>query len=401
MKMRRMVVCAAVAGILSAAATADAGHLRCERVTNDLITVDGMLDDWRGIRGRRAGGTDRDRSFDLRCAHDDERLYVSVNVRDDVVVRTPRARADAEDHLRLRLSVGGGPAATLVVFPGTARARPVRRWGTGQAPAWLEVEDTLQEHGWSMEAAIPLSRLRGYDRRTPALDARVEYRDADPARRTKGQAVVSFDGTFALDGRADQLAAFLEATRLSRGDLTLDVTAEVDGAPGVERVVAGGGVIGVLADGFVYLRLPVDRPSDVTSVRVVDLDGDGVSSILTEYRQHGHGGSRDVVAVWRVSADGRFTRILALEVRKQVGDQVLENRWTLTRPGRFRKARRGSKGADLVVEVGEVTGWDEDTWDDVPATDVSPILLPWGERTSAVYWFEGGAALGGDPKPAR
>jgi hypothetical protein len=116
---------------------------------------------------------------------------------------------------------------------------------------------------------------------------------------------------------------------------------------------------------------------------------------VTEYREHGGGGSRDVVAVWALGANGSFARVLAVEVRKQLGGNSLANTWRLEP----RTGKRGKRlpGQQLVVEAGEVVGWDEDSFDDVPPEDMRPILTPWAEQTTAVYYFENGQAFGGDP----
>ena len=58
----------------------------CVRVESDLFSIDGMLDDWPGInRGTKIGGRSRDRAFVIRCAYDETKLYISVNLRDDRV----------------------------------------------------------------------------------------------------------------------------------------------------------------------------------------------------------------------------------------------------------------------------------------------------------------------------
>ena len=95
-------------------------------------------------------------------------------------------------------------------------------------------------------------------------------------------------------------------------------------------------------------------------------------------------------------------------MRKQLGDNVLENDWQLQpRPVATKKKKRRrkkrkkkkvrTKGYELIVRPGAVTGWDEDSYDDVPPEDMRPILTPWGEQTSGVYYFEEGQAYGGEP----
>jgi hypothetical protein len=153
----------------------------------------------------------------------------------------------------------------------------------------------------------------------------------------------------------------------------------------------------------------VASPTDVLKVELADLRGDGTLSIITELRQHGNGGSRDVVVIWQVTGNNSFERVLAFETRKARGDRVLVNRWSLAAKGALRRTKRERQrttkrrgGHDLLIEVseGDVTGWDAQSFREAPAQDVRPILTPWSEQTSAVYYFAGNAALGGDPKVA-
>ncbi len=377
-----------------------ADTLTCARVGSDRVVVDGMLDDWRGIRCSRIGGTDEDRSLDLRCAEDGRRLFLSVNIRDERMRRTKKSKAKSEDHLDIRLSVAGGKAVQLRMFPGFGNLSPKRTWGGGRVPKQVEVEDTRQKRGWSAEVSIPLAKIHGWSRGTPALAARVSFADADAQAKIAGRA--TFDGKLQFSGAAASFRSFLKAVKLRRSDIRLDVMADVDGMPGAERVVAGGRVIGILTDEFSYMTLPVASADDVVLFKVVDLAGEGTSAIIAQFREHGQTGTREVVGIWYVGGRG-FERVLAFEVKKEAGDRLLTNKWSLVPKGKYRKLGRGEskRGHDLLVEAGEARGWDEDNYQEIPAHDVKPILLPWEDRTSAVYYFQGNVVLGGDPKTSR
>jgi len=377
-----------------------ADSLTCARIADDVVMVDGMLDDWKGIRCNRVGGKDLDRSFDLRCAYDQTRLFVSVNIRDQRIRRTKKAKAKSEDHLDIRLSAGSASPTVLRMFPGFSSVAPKRTWGSGKVPKQIEVEDTRQRSGWSAEAAIPLKKIRGWASGTPALTARVAYSDGDGGGKIAG--VAAFDGMLQFSAAAASFRSFLRAAKLRRSDIRLDVMADVDGMPGAERVVAGGRVIGILTDEFSYMTLPVKSGADVIKYKVADLAGEGTSAIIAHYREHGGMGSREVVGIWYAAGSG-FDRVLAFEVKKQVGDRVLSNRWSLVRKGKHRKRQRGEtkRGFDILVEANEADGWDEDNYEETPARDLKPILLPWEDQTSAVYYFQGNVVLGGDPKSSR
>lgn len=375
------------------AGPATSGAPVCELVESGFVELDGMLEDWGGIKFLRVGGPSRDASFSLRCAYDYENLYVAVDVRDQDVVR---GKAGGEDRLVLELSAAGGPAAVLEVFPGVDGNEPKRRW-KGKALREgdrVALEDTLQEHGWSMEAAVPLRQIAGLGKGAPGVSARVAYRDAD---RGGPGSPARFEGTLVFRASAEAFKAFLGAVKLAPGSLRLDATADFDGTPGVERVVAGGATLGVITDSYAYMSLPVAAPGDVKRVQAVDLRGDGTMSILTELRQHGNGGSRDLLVIWGLAAQDRFERVLAVEVRKELRGKKLQNRWSLV-------PRSRGRGQDLVIEVGpgDVTGWSQNDYLESPAEDVRTILKPWDEQTAVRFSFEGNIAVETEhePRPA-
>ena len=392
-----VAILAALAAFYALAPKAEAGTT-CSRVTDDYIEVDGMIDDWKALRGTRAGGSNADAGLEVRCAYDATRFYLALRVRDDDLVRLRKHRADREDSVSVSLKVGGSKhAVTLRAFPGVDDRAPRRTWNGRSLPRWVAVEDSGLRGGFALELALPLARLPGYGRGTPAIAADIAFVDVDgwnkPPERT-----VRYRGRLNLESGNSVLKSFLAQAKLSRRDLRVDVMANVDDSPGAERVVAGGKVVAVLGDGFDFFALPVARPSDVVKVKVVDLEGRGQSYILVRYREQGGGGSRDIVGVWRYAGAG-FQRMFAFEVRKQLGQRVVEAKWKLVRRGSLRKGRRSKRGYDILIEAGKATGWDEDSWAEQPATDVKPILLPWDEQTSAVYWFDHGAIEGGDPRP--
>lgn len=384
-----------VLAMVAAAPSAAAADHVCPRVADGAVVADGLLDDWRGFRPRRAGSGGANRSFDLRCAYDARRLYVALDVRDDRVIRTGRGDRRREDSVLVRLRVPGARATSIRVFPGTRGFKP-RITGARRG---VEVGDSLQPNGFSVEVAIPLAGLAGWGRTVPALAADLRFADVDAARRgVEGGA--RFRGRLHFSGAAAVFSAFLQATGLGRGSLRLDTVADVDLGRGPERVVAGGSIVGVISDSFVYMQLPVASPADVLAVKVVNFDGRGRSQILAHYRQRGNG-SREVVAVWNVGDGDRFEKLLAVEVKKELGANALSTRWSLEKAGTLRPARRGTRGVDLVLEAEDAIGFTASSYNEMRATDAKPILLPWSEAPTMVYWFDGDELGGSAPIPER
>jgi hypothetical protein len=75
----------------------------CELVEPGFVTVDGLLDDWRGIGRKQVGGKDPDLSFSLRCAYDSVALHIAVDVSDDYLYREKKPRAGKDDTLIIEL----------------------------------------------------------------------------------------------------------------------------------------------------------------------------------------------------------------------------------------------------------------------------------------------------------
>ena len=50
--------------------------------------------------------------------------------------------------------------------------------------------------------------------------------------------------------------------------------------------------VGVIADAFAYVKLPVAAATDVQKIELVDLRGDGSRVVLAQVRQSGGGGGR-------------------------------------------------------------------------------------------------------------
>ena len=385
----------AIAVSTSWVGAAAAAEHTCDRVAKETITVDGMVDDWSGFRGRRIGKKSADRGLVVRCAYDAERLFVAAFVKDDKIIRG-RGKASREDSIAITVKAPGGKAITVRIFPGTRGYKP-KFIG---AKKWIEVAESLQEDGFSAELSIPLAKIPKWTRTLPALSGSFRFGDADKAG--KGVSVVSGKLRLQFSDANAVYKSFLRATGLSRSDVTYDVLRDVNLGKGAERVVAGGNVIGIISDDYVFMRLPVQSASDVLKVRVVNFSGTGRGQILAHYRQHGNG-SREVVAVWNINSSRKFERLLAAEVRKEQDGKLIENRWSLVRAGRLRAkpAKAKKRGYDLVVEADVAVGFNAGNYREMRSVDEDSILLPWSDDDSKIYVFDGDSYEGSEAMDAK
>jgi hypothetical protein len=172
--------------------------------------------------------------------------------------------------------------------------------------------------------------------------------------------------------------------RLRRTDIRLDVLEDLDpDRRGKERIVAGGTVIGVLTDRFAFVALPAAKPADVKRVELLALGPRGQKVVAAIVRQLGNGGSRDLLMLWTVWS-GQLTPLGQIEIRKEMGSNLLEANWKLT---------KGKQGTELWIEPRPAVGWTAQTWNEVPAGDSDPIVLPWDSSRAGISYALTGAEL--------
>ena len=354
--------------------------VRCDDEATTDFQIDGLLDDWASSKILARAGTAPDGAIALRCAWDGSALAIALDVADDRVVRV-RGGKGHEDHVDVAVRAAGAPAS-ISVYPGTAIAKEKIR-----APAKVEVADSLQPHGFSIELRIPAARIAGLSPSTPALDLHVAFHDADLAAGGD-DSEIDLDASIELGDRKDLLDDFLKAVRLKKSDIATDVMADLDpDRPGKERLVAGGTVIGVLTDQFAFVSLPVPRAADVRGVKLLPMGPRGLQVISAVVRQSGNGGSRDLLMLWTVWS-GQFQPLAQIEVRKDQGGNVLESSWSV------------ANGA-LVVAPKPAVGWTVDTWNEEPADDADPIALPWDKAKGGVAYTLRGHEVARRDLPAK
>ena len=392
------------AALLAFASDAHARGAICDHVQEDEFSIDGLTDDWPHIKGV-VYGSGRDAKVELKCAYDATNLYMLVNVADERLIRTKKANAKKEDRIQFSLGVGKSKPLKFTLLPGSLRA-PRKAISV---PSGIEIEDSLQDQGFSVELAIPLRKFKNWSATVPYLQGSVRYFDSDLPSDKKAQSVVGLKGRVHFSDAVETYRTFMRTTGLKNRDIRMDRLVDADPGLGPERVILGGKVLGVVGTSFNYMTLPIADAKDLITCAVVDFDAGGRYAVITQLRQFGNGGSRDIVIVWYAQGDGSFKPALTFETRKEMGSNLMANTWSLEPRGKYREAEgvpgKGKRkrkyklkpGKDIVVRVGEVVGFDASNYREAPAPDAQGILLPWGEQQSAVHYFDGTSALGGEP----
>lgn len=353
-------------------ATARAADLPCGPAEKGTINLDGLTDDWTEVDGIDAGGRDANLSFTLKCNVEERTLMLLVDVRDSYFVRTGAARP-GEDHVEVTLA-----GHRLTIFPGDARAIPtMARWGSKPAKN-VKAVSALQQAGWAVELAIPMSAIPGYKVGMP-LAYKAAVADCDSKATLKTERTVDSSGSIVFAEGDAALDGFLKDRNLKKSDIWLDKGISLGGKSG-GRVVCAGRYLAFITDGYVFIELPVKQRADVKDARVVDLAGDGRGAVVLRYVERGGDGSRDVLAAWRVVGDSEIRRVFAAEVGKQSAAGRVEDKVAFVKRGR---------ATDLVIDAGSAPGLSAATWRETPADDMIPVMLPWADDRHARYQFQG------------
>ena len=351
---------------------APGGGNRCDMAPVSELSIDGLLDDWRDKAFLTRVGNAADGAVEVKCVWDGKAIAFGIDVKDERLIRV---KGGNEDHVTLSLAATAGKPVTVEVFPGNsmAKVKIVK-------PARVEAADSLQPKGFSVEIAIPASAIPELAPATTQFSLELVFHDSDAA--TGGDTTpIPVRQPIELGDRKDLLDDFLMTVKLRKVDIKVDTVVELEPErKGKERIVAGGTVIGVLGEAFAYVSLPAASADDVKKIELLPLGPKGQQVISALVRQTGNGGSRDLLMLWTVWS-GQLQPLVNIEVRKEMGGNVLESTYKLV---------KGKKATELVVEPKPAVGFTAENFNEVPAGDSDSILLPWdAEKAGIAYTLKG------------
>jgi len=347
---------------------------RCDTIPTADLSIDGLLDDWKDSRIVARIGSPNDGAIEMHCAWDGTAIAFAFDIKDDRLIRV---KGGAEDKVTFSLAAGTKPVS-VVVFPGNSMAK-----AKITKPGKVEAADSLQPKGFSVEIMVPAAAIPDFSPSTPQFALDAVFHDSDAA--TGGDTTpLAIKQPIELGDRKDLLDDFLSTVKLRRTDIKVDQLVDLDpDRKGKERIVAGGTVIGILTDQFAYVSLPAASPADVKKVELIALGPKNQQIITALVRQTGNGGARELLMMWTVWS-GQLQPLVNIEVKKELGANVLEVSYTVT---------KAKKGSELVVEAKPAVGFTPDSWNEVPAGDSDPILLPWDDAKSGIAYTLKGAEV--------
>lgn len=384
------------------------------RVEPSSVRIDGALREWGDVR-RANVGSGTDGSMTVALGYSDAGLYLIAEVTDDRLIRTA-SHGDTEDVIIVTLAFPSGRTlrgTELWLYSGesgrsaavvTSGAVGARRRSDVRGAEIVEAPRTGGgAGGYTLEAFVPWSRIPGSARIEEGFGA-VRLRDVDELAHPTVEREPSLGTVDAshLDrmlplrpegGEAALLEAFLTANGLSGSLPSQDFHEDVTGDARPERVclverfvVVMGATYrnegGTPQPGFGSLRMDVDTPGDIRDLAFHDLNGDGKSELTLITRQRGTSGSRDVFLVIDFSG-AQPSVVFSLEIREEAPVGVVEARVAVQR------GRRGAPAGIVVTTTPAARGVDAASWRMEPASDVEPVLLPWGPVRERTYRWDG------------
>jgi hypothetical protein len=432
-----ITVAVAFVGLAGLARAAD---LPCGPVDKGTIQLDGLTDDWSDVAGLDGGGRDGNASFTLKCNIEDGRtLMLLVDVRDNYMVRTRQARP-GEDHLQLTLA---GRPLTVFPGDARAIPTVVR-WGTKPAPTVKAVSAlqthgyavelavplaTLPAYKQGMplafraELADSDSKAELKVERTVDLAGSILFAEGDSALdafltdRKLRRSDIWFDKGARLGGKSGarlvvagrNLAAitdgyvYLELPIQSRADVKdvrlVDLAGDgrealalryvergAGGAAASGGVAGGGGAPGKSSGGGPAGAGGAAGKAAGAGGAAGRAPGAGAAGGGSGAARSGGakpadgGGSREILAVYRVVGDSEIRRVFAAEVAKATPQGRIDDKVAFVRRGR---------ATDIVIDAGRAEGFSATNFHETPATDLIPIMLPWADDRHARYQFVG------------
>ncbi len=380
--------------ILFVSGTALAEPLRIER-SQEKMKVDGALLEWRGATFRELGSGD-DAHVRFAITSVDGGIYIGAEVFDDMLVL-----GDQGDALVLTLAIPkdkGFDVSELWLYPGRAGQRARALVALNGARPTPEPQISVVEGpithgmGYAVEAFIPWRSVVGGANWTDAR-AVLRFLDDDGAgdrtilRSAPQQKPSELPLISSGLGQEDMLGSFLSEHDLVGTPPRYDFRDNVAGDARKERIVIIGQYVMVFGPGFKngesynYDVLPFAPGTGLRGAQLIDLTGDGAKELVLTGRQGNFLGQREVWLVMALEELG-MRQLFGIETRKESKGGFLENSVTLL----------PAKGQDLPrieQKVGRAGGLDASTYREDPATDVTPVLLPWQEVSSRTFAFNG------------
>ncbi len=355
--------------------------LRLERVDKTKpVKLDGVLSEWpASARATETVKGDSKSTLKIALQYDDAKLYVGADVGD-------AAFSVGQDHVSLVLAVplvGGGYASYDVGFfagnPGETEGTV--RYARGGQVAGAKIVEARTSDGYSFEAVVPWAALPEARFTRVGIRGVARYVERD-AVVTTGPGDADHPATMPWVPTEPELSLIeqeLAPRGLGKTAAVAEVIADLTGDGVRERVavyehyltICGASYLG--GTGY-FVR---DLIGELVTLEARDVTGRGRADVLVRRRQSVGDGTREYLEVLSAMNATEAPRLtFAQEIAVRQSDRHLDN------------AVRISRG-EIEVSVEPPTGWDAATYKEPIASEVEPILFPWGRIRQRTFRFDG------------
>jgi hypothetical protein len=357
-----------------------APSLRLERIDPDKpVKLDGLLLEWPALSRATLAvkGTDK-AAMNVALQYDDTRLYVGAEVTD------PGFRA-GRDHVLLVVAIPQ-PAGTAIyevgLYAGSSGESEgsVRLAGRGSI-AGAKIVEAPTSDGYTLEASIPLASLPELRLSRVGIHGVARYVHADTVVAT-GPGDAQHPAAMPWlpsESELSMVEQLLEPKGLATTAPTIDRVADLTGDGIRERVAVFGPYLTICGSGFLsgtgfFFR---DLGGELVNLDLRDVSGRGRPDVVVRRRMTVGDSEREyleVLSAFGANEEPRLTFAHEIVVRRS--DRRIDN-----------SVHLGHGEIEVAIEA--ATQWDALSYREPIASDVAPILFPWGPVRSQTWRWDG------------
>jgi hypothetical protein len=377
-----------------------ASSLRFDRLDKDSpLKMDGSLREWpaRTAAKKVVSGDASKTAFAVGLQYDDGHIYVGGEVGDSGFVRSSRF-ADTEDHavLTIAFPVGGSGGALAAYDVGLFAGEPGESAGVvrfasgarrGQGVPGAKIVEAPATGGYTFEVAIPWTAFPEGRTTRIGLRGAVRYIDSDGPNAVRA-VIASGDGDAAHAAALTPLLtepeqAVVEGLLVPKNLLgatpRFDLVADIAGDAMKERIAVYDQFLTICGPHYrtgtqFFYR---DVGGEVVSLDAREITGRAKEDLVIQRKLDLGGATRQWFEVWSIlgKTDEPQTTF-GHEIAVVSGASHVTNSVHVS-------------GRDVEIATEAATGWDVTSYREPTASDVEPVLLPWGPVKSQVYRFDG------------
>lgn len=398
-----LAAAAAVAALLSARSAA-AADVILDHLAPNAIKLDGKIKDWPGTNPGNETIQPGAAKATFLAGYDDQGVWVGAEVAKSGGVARTASFGPNEDCVSLIIAFPKAGVAKGFDAPSVNQVHEVGFYaGVPGSSAGLVkfragplagktidgakiIEANRAGGGYTLEAFVPWSAFPEGSKLRVGLRGALRAYDGDGkalrAIKATGPGSVDAPGAlgFLLTEPEQSLPAALAAKKQSLKDVTFHVLADVTGDALAERMIFLGRSLYVLGPGFKEGKqwLGLDIGADVVAIDARDVTADGKSDLVLTTRTKGAGSTREALSVWAFSGTVP-SRVFGHETLVEAGGNALRD---------VVKFGAGKKPS-ITVAYDKPQGFTVDNYAEPIASDLDPILWPWGAVKERTFTWNG------------